>query len=64
MSRILDRLHSLTLVRVKQSLYLCISMPKTVVVMKWAPHPFNKFMKVKVHNVNYRMSMLISNQQL
>lgn len=42
---------SYSVVKVKESLYLCVSMPKTIVVMKWAVHPFNKFMKVKVYTI-------------
>lgn len=30
------------------SIYLCVAMPKSVLIMKWAPHPFNKFMVFKV----------------
>ncbi|KAJ3324983.1 hypothetical protein HDV06_005572 [Boothiomyces sp. JEL0866] len=37
----------LMLAKVTDSCYLCVCMDKTVVVMKWAPHPFNRFMKVK-----------------
>ncbi|OAJ42089.1 hypothetical protein BDEG_25591 [Batrachochytrium dendrobatidis JEL423] len=33
--------------RTRTSVYLCVSMPRSVMVMKWAPHPFNKFMKLK-----------------
>ncbi|KAH6575531.1 hypothetical protein BASA50_002962 [Batrachochytrium salamandrivorans] len=33
--------------RTRTSVYLCVSMPRSVIVMKWAPHPFNKFMKLK-----------------
>jgi hypothetical protein len=40
--------NSYTLVRARESLYLCVSMAKSVMVMKWAPHPFNRFMKLKV----------------
>ncbi|KAJ3039783.1 hypothetical protein HDV00_011910 [Rhizophlyctis rosea] len=29
------------------STYLCVAMTKSILVMKWAPHPFNKFMKMK-----------------
>ncbi|KAJ3274129.1 hypothetical protein HDV01_003412 [Terramyces sp. JEL0728] len=36
-----------SITKVTDSCYLCVCMDKSVVVMKWAPHPFNRFMKVK-----------------
>ncbi|KAI8913571.1 citron-like protein [Gorgonomyces haynaldii] len=47
-----------SLVRTKQSLFLCISMPKTVTIMKWAPHPFNKFMKLKDIHVDFKPTLM------
>ncbi|KAJ3312761.1 hypothetical protein HDV04_002725 [Boothiomyces sp. JEL0838] len=36
-----------SITKVTDSCYLCVCMEKSVVVMKWAQHPFNRFMKVK-----------------
>ncbi|KAJ3259545.1 hypothetical protein HK103_002098 [Boothiomyces macroporosus] len=38
---------ALMIAKVTDSCYLCVCMEKSVVVMKWAQHPFNRFMKVK-----------------
>ncbi|RKO86227.1 citron-like protein [Blyttiomyces helicus] len=36
-----------SLARTRASMYLCVAMSKSIMVLKWAPHPFNKFMKLK-----------------
>ncbi|KAJ3057492.1 hypothetical protein HK097_004013 [Rhizophlyctis rosea] len=38
---------SYSITRSSTSTYLCVAMAKSILVMRWAPHPFNKFMKVK-----------------
>ncbi|RKP21189.1 hypothetical protein ROZALSC1DRAFT_11709 [Rozella allomycis CSF55] len=41
-----------SLSKLKDSVYLCIVMPSSVLIMKWAPHPFNRFMKLKEISVD------------
>eukprot|EP00834_Sanchytrium_tribonematis_P004141 NODE_188_length_13518_cov_0.721142.p1 type:complete len:631 gc:universal NODE_188_length_13518_cov_0.721142:12240-10348(-) len=35
---------------IEDAVYLCIQLPKSIYVLKWAPQPFFKFMKVKELN--------------
>ncbi|TPX36540.1 hypothetical protein SmJEL517_g01390 [Synchytrium microbalum] len=36
-----------SLSKMNNSVYLCVAMPKSILVMKWAAHPLNRFMKLK-----------------
>ncbi|KAJ1557891.1 hypothetical protein HK096_004769, partial [Nowakowskiella sp. JEL0078] len=38
---------SFTISKMKESVYLCVAMPRSVLIMKWAAHPLNRFMKFK-----------------
>ncbi|KAJ3083932.1 hypothetical protein HK102_000828 [Quaeritorhiza haematococci] len=40
------------------SVYLCVAMPKSILISKWAPHPFNRFMKVKEVSIDTRISSM------
>ncbi|KAJ3123796.1 Mitogen-activated protein kinase kinase kinase kinase 3 [Nowakowskiella sp. JEL0407] len=44
---------SFSISKMKDSVYLCVIMPKVVQITKWAPHPFNRFMKFKDIPVDY-----------
>lgn len=47
------RMFSVFLIRlgkVGDDYYLCVMMVKSVLLMKWAPHPFSRFMKLKVRS--------------
>jgi hypothetical protein len=37
---------------------MCVALPKLVSVMKWAPHPFDKFMKLKDIPVENKPNMM------
>nr|KAJ3422933.1 Mitogen-activated protein kinase kinase kinase kinase 3 [Polyrhizophydium stewartii] len=47
-----------SITRTRTSVYLCVSMPRSVIVMKWAPHPFNKFMKLKEIPIDFRPTIM------
>ena len=34
--------------RIDDHIYLTIVKPKSILILKWAPQPFSKFMKMKV----------------
>ncbi|KAJ3293461.1 hypothetical protein HK104_004432 [Borealophlyctis nickersoniae] len=42
----------------KTSVYLCVAMPRSIIVLKWAPHPFNKFMKVKEVSTEFKVNSM------
>ncbi|TPX67349.1 hypothetical protein SpCBS45565_g03850 [Spizellomyces sp. 'palustris'] len=47
-----------SLARIGPSIYLCVATPKSLLVLKWAPHPFNKFMKLKEIMVDFKVTSL------
>ncbi|KAI8927096.1 hypothetical protein BC831DRAFT_399103 [Entophlyctis helioformis] len=47
-----------TITRTRTSIYLCVALPRCITIMKWAPHPFNKFMKIKDIAVDFKPTTL------
>ncbi|KAI8593344.1 kinase-like domain-containing protein [Geranomyces variabilis] len=47
-----------SIAKIKTSIYLCVATPKSLLVLKWAPHPLNRFMKLKEIMVDFRVTSL------
>ncbi|KXS17781.1 hypothetical protein M427DRAFT_96657, partial [Gonapodya prolifera JEL478] len=43
---------------IREAAYLCVAMPSSIIVLKWAPQPFNKFMKVKEINCDFKIGSM------
>ncbi|KAJ3343384.1 hypothetical protein HDU93_008749 [Gonapodya sp. JEL0774] len=55
--------------KIRESAYLCVAMPNSIIVQKWAPQPFNKFMRLKigsmdvVENSRGELRLYVGNEQ-
>lgn len=47
-----------TINRIQSDVYLCAATPRSILIMKYAPHPFNKFMKFKEILVDFKVTSL------